>query len=192
MEASVKMIIKAMRAAFACAAVSALVVTGLVGDASAQQTVRGERYIPTIWIDPDGCEHWVMDDGAEGFMSPHLNRQGHPVCHRGEVCGVMPTDQFFATNRAEISPQARESLTAFFRQANARAYLIHGHTDSRASDEYNMRLSLRRATAVAKVAQSLGANVIDMRGFGERMPRATNSTAEGMAQNRRVEIICLR
>ena len=186
------MIIKAMRAALASAAVSALVVTGLVSEASAQQTVRGERYVPTIWIDPDGCEHWVMDDGAEGFMSPHLNRQGNPVCHRGEVCGVMPTDQFFATDRAQISAHARESLTSFFRPSNARAYLVHGHTDSRASDEYNMNLSLRRARAVAQVAQSIGANVIDMRGFGERMPRATNSTAEGMAQNRRVEIICLR
>ena len=34
--------------------------------AAAQQ---GERYIPGIWIDPDGCEHWVMDDGAEGYMA---------------------------------------------------------------------------------------------------------------------------
>jgi outer membrane protein OmpA-like peptidoglycan-associated protein len=187
------MTLKAMRAAFACAVVAAVSMAGITGAASAQQnTVKGERYIPGIWIDPDGCEHWVMDDGAEGYMSPHLNRQGHPVCHRGDVCGVMPTDQFFATDRHQIHPHARQNLVNFFQQANARAYLIHGHTDSRASDEYNMRLSLRRATAVAEVAQSLGANVIDTRGFGKRMPRATNSTAEGMAQNRRVEIICLR
>ena len=26
---------------------------------------QAERYVPTIWVDPDGCEHWVMDDGAE-------------------------------------------------------------------------------------------------------------------------------
>jgi outer membrane protein OmpA-like peptidoglycan-associated protein len=104
----------------------------------------------------------------------------------------MPSDQFFASNRHTIHPHARQSLEDFFRKANARAYLVHGHTDARASDEYNMTLSLRRANAVAQVAQSVGANVIDIRGFGERMPRATNSTAEGMAQNRRVEIICLR
>ncbi len=183
----------AMRTAFACAVVSAVALTGIAGAASAQQnTVRGERYIPTIWIDPDGCEHWVMDDGVEGFMSPHLDRKGNPVCHRGEICGVMPTDQFFATDRHQIHAHARQNLINFFRQANARAYLVHGHTDSRASDEYNMSLSHRRANAVAQVAQSVGANVIDVRGFGERMPRATNSTADGMAQNRRVEIICLR
>ena len=187
------MTLKAMRAVLTCAVVAALSVVGISETASAQQqTVTGERYIPGIWIDPDGCEHWVMDDGAEGYMSPHLNRQGHPVCHRGDVCGVMPSDQFFATDRHQIHPHTREHLVSFFQQANARAYLIHGHTDSRASDEYNMRLSLRRANAVAAVAQSMGANVIDIRGFGERMPRATNSTAEGMAQNRRVEIICVR
>jgi outer membrane protein OmpA-like peptidoglycan-associated protein len=104
----------------------------------------------------------------------------------------MPTDQFFATDRHQIHPHARQSLANFFQQANARAYLVHGHTDSRASDEYNMALSLRRADAVAGVARSAGANVIDVRGFGERMPRATNSTSDGMAQNRRVEIICIR
>ena len=188
------MILKTFHAALVCAVVSAAGIVSVAAPAAAQQqkTVIGERYIPTIWIDPDGCEHWVMDDGAEGFMSPHLDRKGNPVCHRGDICGVMPTDQFFATDRHQIAPGSREALIGFFRQANARAYLIHGHTDSRASDEYNMRLSLRRANAVADVAKSLGANVIDIRGFGERMPRATNSTAQGMAENRRVEIICLR
>ena len=33
---------------------------------------QAERYVPTIWVDPDGCEHWVMDDGAEGYISSHL------------------------------------------------------------------------------------------------------------------------
>ena len=30
------------------------------------RVIEGEQYVPTIWIDPDGCEHWDMDDGAEG------------------------------------------------------------------------------------------------------------------------------
>ncbi len=45
-------------------------------------TLLAERYEPTIWIDPDGCEHWVMDDGWEGYMTPHVTRDGKPVCHR--------------------------------------------------------------------------------------------------------------
>ena len=46
-----------------------------------RQVVRAQRYIPTIWIDPDGCEHWVFDDGFEGYMTPHVRRDGRPVCH---------------------------------------------------------------------------------------------------------------
>jgi flagellar motor protein MotB len=38
----------------------------------------------------------------------------------------------------------------------------------------------------------MGARISDVRGYGERMPRASNDTARGMAQNRRVEIMCWR
>ena len=34
----------------------------------------------TIWVDPDGCKHWVIDDGIEGYMSPVLNLDGTPDC----------------------------------------------------------------------------------------------------------------
>lgn len=156
------------------------------------RTIRGEQYIPGIWVDPDGCEHWVMDDGVEGYMSPHVDRKGIPVCRRGNTCGVMNTDQFFATDSYRISKHGRAALADFFRSATAIAYVIAGHTDSRASDAYNMKLSYNRAVSVAKVARSVGANVTDIRGYGERMPVATNRTAQGMAKNRRVEIICIR
>ncbi|GGC20239.1 hypothetical protein GCM10011363_41110 [Marivita lacus] len=33
-----------------------------------------------IWIDPNGCDHWIIDDGVEGYLSPRLNRDGTPVC----------------------------------------------------------------------------------------------------------------
>ena len=74
------------------------------------------RYVPTIWVDPDGCEHWVMDDGAEGYMTPHTNRQGIPVCRRGQMCGVMNSDQFFATDSARISKHGQQRLAEFFQQ----------------------------------------------------------------------------
>jgi outer membrane protein OmpA-like peptidoglycan-associated protein len=157
-----------------------------------QRVVEGERYVPTIWVDPDGCEHWVMDDGWEGYMTPHVDRQGRPVCRRGNVCGVMNTDTLFATDSAHINAAGRHRLAGFFRQANAVSYVITGHTDSRASDEYNLDLSMRRANAVARVAAQTGARIADVRGYGERMPKAPNSTAAGMRQNRRVEIICIR
>mgnify|MGYP003639724374 CR=1 FL=1 len=55
-----------------------------------------------------------------------------------------------------------------------------------------MKLSYNRANAVAKIAQSTGARIADVRGYGERMPAASNATAAGMQKNRRVEIICIK
>lgn len=156
-----------------------------------RRTVIGERYVPTIWVDPDGCEHWVMDDGAEGYMTPHVTRQGIPVCRRGSLCGTMPTDQFFATDSFRISSAGQQRLQQFFRETSANGYIITGHTDSRASDAYNMRLSLNRANSVARVGRSTGARIVDVRGYGERDPRVPNTSAANMAQNRRVEIICV-
>ena len=159
---------------------------------SRTKTVIGERYVPTIWVDPDGCEHWVMDDGAEGYMTPHVRRDGTPVCRRGNLCGTMPADQFFATDKYYINAAGQQRLREFFASAGARGYIITGHTDSRASDAYNMRLSRNRANSVARVARSVGANVVDVRGYGERDPRVPNTSAANMAQNRRVEIICVQ
>lgn len=133
-----------------------------------------------------------MDDGAEGYMSPHRNRDGSPVCRRGNVCGVMNSDQLFATDKYHISSAGRHRLEQFFRSSSARGFIISGHTDSRASDAYNMRLSQNRANAVAKVGRATGANIMDVLAYGECRPRATNSTSAGMAQNRRVEIICVK
>lgn len=33
-----------------------------------------------IWVDPHGCDHWIIDDGAEGYMSARLDPYGNPVC----------------------------------------------------------------------------------------------------------------
>lgn len=125
-------------------------------------------------------------------MTPHTTREGIPVCHRVNTCAVMNSDQLFATDSARISAAGQARLRDFFTQSGADAYSINGHTDARASDEYNMGLSLRRARAVANVARSVGARVASVRGYGERQPIATNSTAAGMAKNRRVEIQCIR
>lgn len=33
-----------------------------------------------IWVDPNGCDHWIIDDGIEGYLSQRLDRNGKPVC----------------------------------------------------------------------------------------------------------------
>ncbi|MGV6840505.1 MAG: hypothetical protein ACWA40_09965 [Planktomarina sp.] len=36
--------------------------------------------IAGIWVDPNGCDHWIIDDGTEGYLSSRLDRNGKPVC----------------------------------------------------------------------------------------------------------------
>lgn len=67
---------------------------------------------------------------------------------------------------------------------------VIGHTDSTGPEEYNEQLSLRRATSVKNfmVSEGIDAGIIDVSGKGESSPIADNSTREGRAENRRVEI----
>ena len=157
------------------------------------QPVQTGRIEWGMWIDPDGCMHWWADGGLEGYMVPRRDpKTGRAVCLKLNTCLVENTDTLFATDSHHLTAHGRQRLEHFFRNAGAFGYAIYGHTDSRASDEYNMRLSERRAKSVAAVAQSVGASVERVEWFGERQPRATNKTAEGMRQNRRVEVVCYR
>jgi len=37
--------------------------------------------LANLWVSPDGCQYWYIDDGIEGFMAPRLHRDGTPVCN---------------------------------------------------------------------------------------------------------------
>jgi outer membrane protein OmpA-like peptidoglycan-associated protein len=150
-----------------------------------------DALVPTIWVDPDGCEHWVMDDGQRGYMDARVDRKGKPVCRRGASCAVLPADQLFAVGSATIGAAGKSRLVAFFRSAGARGYTISGHTDSSGGDAANMRLSEARAEAVARIARANGARVLQVVPYGERDPKASNATQSGRAKNRRVEIFCV-
>ena len=144
-----------------------------------------------IWVDDDGCMHWWADGGLEGYMLDRVNPQtGKPVCLAKNTCFTENTDTLFATDSAQLTTDGRRRLAAFFQSAGAFGYAIYGHTDSRASDEYNISLSQRRAKSVGDVARSVGAVVERQIGFGERQPIASNGTPAGMQQNRRVEVVC--
>lgn len=162
--------------------------------ASAQEQIIVSGTVqPGIWVDPDGCLHWVADGGIEGYMEGRVNPEtGMPVCLDVNPCGVANTDTMFHTDSARLTSSGRAHLQQFFQSAGAYAYAIYGHTDSRASDEHNMRLSERRASAVANVARSVGARVAREIGYGERRPIVANDSAANMQRNRRVEIVCYR
>src|SRR3569623_141283 len=71
---------------------------------------------------------------------------------------------------------------------------VAGHTDSRGSDKYNMKLSQRRAEAVRNylISKGIAADRLTAKGYGESQPVADNATDEGRFKNRRVELIELR
>jgi len=179
------------------AAVALAVATMGAAPVTAQSTI--DRRVVTgqiewgVWVDDDGCMHWWADGGLEGYMVPRRDpKTGKPVCLKKNLCLTENTDQLFATDSAKLTKAGRQRLAQFFSSADAFGFAIYGHTDSRASDEYNMSLSQRRAKAVADVARSVGAPVEREIGFGERNPIASNKTSAGMAKNRRVEIVCYR
>ncbi|GAA6201913.1 hypothetical protein [Aquicoccus sp. SU-CL01552] len=41
-----------------------------------------------IWVDPNGCDHWIIDDGVEGYLSQRLDKNGKPVCSGAAPPGV--------------------------------------------------------------------------------------------------------
>lgn len=144
-----------------------------------------------LWIDADGCQHWWADGGTEGYMVPRRDpKTGKPVCMKQTSCLTESVDAFFATASATLTSAGRSKLEDYFRQTEAYSYSIAGHTDSRGSDAYNQGLSEARAEAVAAVARSVGAVVESVAGYGESQPAASNATADGMAKNRRVEVLC--
>jgi len=100
----------------------------------------------------------------------------------------------FATGTANLSPSARESLARFAGIVASYPDLkfkIEGHTDSTGSDQTNQELSTKRAIAVRDylIGQKVPASSIDAEGLASSRPVADNSTTEGRARNRRVEIV---
>jgi len=100
----------------------------------------------------------------------------------------------FDTAAATLKPGADLSLdrlAGYLKTHPQTKVLIEGHTDSRGSEEYNEALSQRRADAVEKalVVRGVSAAAISTIGRGKAYPVATNDTAAGRQQNRRVEIV---
>ena len=101
----------------------------------------------------------------------------------------------FDIGKADLKPAGKEQIKAYREKAKAELsradkIKIIGHTDNTGSADYNNKLSLRRAEAVRDYLASLGVdpNKLEVSGAGESKPLADNSTPEGRAKNRRVEI----
>ncbi|MBF5044809.1 OmpA family protein [Aggregicoccus sp. 17bor-14] len=102
----------------------------------------------------------------------------------------------FRSGSSELLPAAKRRLNevADALQKATNPLLIEGHTDSQGPDSLNEELSDRRAEVVRDylIDQGVPGDRIRARGFGESRPVASNGTAEGRANNRRVEIVLER
>ncbi|EDM44447.1 OmpA domain protein [unidentified eubacterium SCB49] len=99
----------------------------------------------------------------------------------------------FDTNKSTIrkeSHAAIRSMIDIMNEYKTANFLIEGHSDSSGSASYNLELSKKRAAAVKTFLESKGvdASRLTSEGFGETRPKASNSTAAGRQENRRVEV----
>jgi len=120
------------------------------------------------------------------FAAVKQDQRGMVVTLSGEV--------LFRSGKSELMPAARNKLSQVVHPLKAdpsASITIEGHTDSKGSERLNERLSQERADSVRDylVSQGLNGNQVQAVGKGESEPIADNTSAEGRANNRRVEII---
>jgi len=108
---------------------------------------------------------------------------------------VFETAALFDFDKADLKPEGKEQIKAYREEAKeelsrADKIIITGHTDNKGAPDYNMKLSLQRAESVRDYLVSTGVDPkkLEVRGEGETKPIADNSTDEGRAKNRRVEV----
>ena len=100
---------------------------------------------------------------------------------------------YFNTGKASIKkvsyPLLDDVATVLMNNLDLTLIEVAGHTDSQGSDKSNLNLSQRRAESVKAylVSKGVDASRLSPKGYGEERPNETNETAEGRADNRRVE-----
>lgn len=158
---------------------------------------RGDKCPATpqgIAVDNKGC---MMDTDGDGIADPMDKCLGTPaglmVDKKG--CPISLTLAIeFDVDKAGIKPRYHAELKRgadFIRKYPASRILIAGHTDSTASNAYNLGLSQRRADSVrAYLISNFGIKAarLESKGYGETFPIADNATINGRQRNRRVEL----
>jgi len=125
-------------------------------------------------------------------LEQQLSELAATKTNRGMV--VVLQDVLFDVGKSDLKPGARtkiERIATVLQAHPERRLLVEGFTDSTGSDKLNQKLSEERAqaVAVALIRQGISADRIDTKGFGEAQPVASNASASGRQQNRRVELV---
>ncbi|GLX13638.1 OmpA family lipoprotein [Pseudomonas straminea] len=141
-----------------------------------------------------GAGYGAYADRQEAELRKATAGTGIEVQRQGDdIKLVMPGAITFNTGSTELSPAAQfnlDKLAGSFRQYGDNNIEVTGHTDSVGSNASNIELSQKRAISVGKhlISQGIDKSRIQVYGAGPSQPIASNSSKEGRAQNRRVEI----
>lgn len=170
-------------------------LAGAVAGAAIDHDNRGKgALIGAAVAGAAGAGYGYYVDKQEAELRRSMEGTGVQVERQGDTIQlIMPGNITFATDSAEIASSfysPLNNLATSFRQYNQNSIEIVGHTDSTGSHQYNMSLSQRRAQSVASylTAQGVDASRLSTRGAGPDQPVASNASADGRAQNRRVEV----
>lgn len=109
---------------------------------------------------------------------------------------TLPEAIFFDVDQADLKPGGKRELSRIaevLEDFPDRVVMVEGHADSTGGSDYNLNLSVRRAAAVQNYLARHGVSPSRLiaRGYGESLPVASNDTAAGRQQNRRVELVIL-
>lgn len=133
-------------------------------------------------------------DTQEAELRAELASTGVSVIRDGDnIRLVMPGNITFRTDSADINAGFYATLNSVAKVLNKydnSTVMVLGYTDNTGSAEYNQTLSVKRANAVAAYLQGQGVKLsrFEIMGMGPSNPIASNTTADGRQQNRRVEI----
>ncbi|GMU69645.1 MAG: cell envelope biogenesis protein OmpA [Steroidobacteraceae bacterium] len=133
-------------------------------------------------------------DRQEAKLREQLRGTGVSVTRVGDNITLnMPGNITFRTDSADLNASffsVLDSVVLVAKEFDKTLVEVAGHTDSTGSEQYNQQLSERRAGTVAEYLRNRGilADRLITVGAGELRPIAGNDTAEGRAQNRRVEL----
>lgn len=136
----------------------------------------------------------ILDRQAQSLQQSLSNPNIQVVNHGSYLQVIMPEGILFATDSAAVSGVAQNDLYAVARNLNQypnSTVEVVGHTDNTGSASHNQQLSVRRAQSVSNILAAAGVNAarLTATGRGYSQPVASNDTAAGRAQNRRVEIL---
>jgi len=129
-----------------------------------------------------------------GLLRQELTMLQSRTSERGIVLTI--PDVLFEVHKTNVKASAQRDLVAiaaYLKEHPDQKVLIEGHTDSTGTESYNHELSLRRGTIVETFFLRSGVDPerLQVRGLGEEHPIASNGTASGRQQNRRVELVML-